>query len=111
MAEIPCAEARESDFGDLDESAQDAISKAKAEAYYGAMAAEAAVMFKPAPHMSWHTHSAQMITDARTIFLDAEQGRVRVASVCREGSMTLNLTPAEAKSLGAELIKAAESAR
>ena len=111
MPEIPCPEVKDSDFGDLDQSAQDAISKAKAAAHYQAMAAEAAVMFKPATRMKWHTHSAQMITDTHTFFIDAEKGCVRIASVLNEGCMTLNLSPAEASSIASELIKAAKAAQ
>lgn len=115
MAEIPCAEARDSDFGDLDPEAQEAITtaanKAKAAEHYGKLAEQAAAMFKPAPRMEWNTHSAQMVTDTRTFFIDAEKGLVRIASVGGEGCMTMNLSPAEASSMAVELIKAAESAR
>lgn len=110
MPEIPCAEARESDFGDLDQGAQQAIEQAKALAHYTQMADEAAAMFKPATRMEWETHSSALYTrTGLALYLSAADGKVRIGYATEETTGSIRVTRAQAKSLAAELIKAAES--
>lgn len=115
MAEIPCAEARDSDFGDLDPEAQEAIAtaaeKAKAAEHYGKLAEQAAAMFKPRVRHEWQVYSTQHCSDTRSTFCDAEAGSVRICVARYDSTASITFTPAEAEALGAELIAAAAAAR
>ncbi len=107
-AVIPTPEVSDSDFGAFAEAAD--AEKARAAKHYPALAAEAAAMFKPDARNPWEAHNTTNVTPERSMSVIGDtMGHVRVHVTTTCVSVGVYMTPAEARALAAELVKAAEA--
>lgn len=109
-AVIPTPEVSDSDFGAFAEAEAADAEKARAAKHYSAMAAEAAAMFEPSACNPWEASAACAKFGYRYAYVTADKmGAVKFCVVGEHICSTQQFTPAEARALAAELVKAAEA--